>query len=73
MPVRFTPPRCPKPALWPETDRERWENLRRTADILEPRDVGADWAPHTRSRIEDGHDKVYIFNEAHFQHHVRLV
>jgi integrase/recombinase XerD len=54
-PPRFNPPRCPKPASWPGADRQRWEDAREQVDILEPRRIGADWALHTRNRIESGY------------------
>jgi integrase len=56
-PVRFSPPRCPKPALWPEIDRRRWEASQHTGDIFDAGGAGAGWAPITRKRVEAGYGR----------------
>jgi integrase/recombinase XerD len=56
-PVRFSPPRCPKPALWPEIDRHRWGASQHSGDIFEPSSVGTHWAFHTRKRVETGYGR----------------
>ena len=58
MPSRWpAPPRCPKPALWPEADRRRWTKTQRNADVLDDPGPGSEWAPRTRARVALGYGR----------------